>query len=250
MFSRFMKNAPVAVAALAFVLLQACSSLPDKLIWKNDDTGEQQATKSKNVGKGIVPEGLRHGPTTPITPEDAKRTAMSRAKVVDIQEPGKNRTEKKYFDLVDERSSVTLAPVIDKSARPVRIVTYDNNSMAKDFRMRFGVIWGRTIEALMEIPLQTVDRSSGIIVTDWVVDTAGATSGFLNMQSAGKRVVRYKYTIHIIDRGSMTRIKVIPFTQTLNDRKWMPAKPGLVVTTRMFNRIELELGVPLASERD
>jgi len=241
-----------ALGAALFFGAQGCASLPEKLIWKNDDADQTKIERDRSKESEVTPKGLESGHETPITSEEARRTALSRPKVVNIEDLDSKQTNKKYFDVVDKRSEANLAPVIDKTARAVRVVTYDNNSVQKDYRMRFGVVWGRVIEALLELPLNTVDRSSGVIVTDWIYDEANAARGLLSFNPLGSQQlkIRYKYTIRILDRGNLTQIKVVPFAQVVKDRQWAPVKASIVVTDRMFSRVDRELAVPLPSERN
>lgn len=238
-------------AALFGLTAAGCESLPESLIWKNPDADQTRASRDQAKPSEITPRGLEGGMATPISAEEARRTALSRPKVVSVEEPGKTKTEKKYFDVVEERQQTEAAPVIDEAARPVKIVTFDNNSVQKDYPMTFNVAWGRLMEALLELPLSTVDRSSGLIVTDWVRDESAGAAGLmgLNPFAGSSQAVRYKYTIRALDRGGMTQVKVVPHAQIVSGQQWTPARPSLTVTERMFTRIERELAVPLPSER-
>ncbi len=247
-----LKGSVFFLGALFLLSGPGCSSVSDKLIRKNKDADQTRIKREKEKGVEVTQKGLEGGLSTPIASEEGNRTSVSRPRVVKVEEVGKRRRGKKYFEVVDDRHKTELAPAIDKAARPIRIVTYDNNSVQRDYRMRFGVAWGRVIESLLELPLSVVDRSSGLIVTDWIMDQADVSEGasLLNPFGAKEQSVRYKYTIRMLDRGNMIQIKVIPFTQVIKDMRWTPAKPSVVVADRMFVRIERELSVPLPSERD
>ncbi len=243
----------VVMAATAIVFSGgACSSTSDKPFGKNRDADQTRLKREKERWDEVTPKSLETGLSTPIASGDSDGTALSRPKIVKVQEIENPRSGKKYFDVVDERTkSSPLAPPVDKSARAVRITTFDNNSVQKDYPMRFGIVWGRALESFLELPLNTVDRSSGIIITDWITDRAGASGGLsLSLFGAKDKIVRYKYTVRILDRGAMTQIKVIPFIQVAKDKRWITAQPGLSVAEAMFRRIERELRVPLPSERN
>ena len=240
-----------ALSAL-FLTAIGCESLPSGLIWKNEDADRTHAKRQSEKGEEVSPARLETRPVSPITPEDAQRTALSRPKVVKVQEVGnRSGANKSYYDVVDERSQATLAPVIDESARPTRIVTYDNNAIQKDYPMRFGVVWGRIIESLLEMPLDTVDRSSGIITTGWIYDQRANAGDLLSLNpfNLAQTKVRYRYTVRVLDRGDMTQIRVVPFAEVVTGTRWDYAKPSLIITNRMFERLEQELAVPLPSER-
>ena len=244
----------VALAVLGALSSGAgCASLPDKLIWKNEDADRTQARRKNGLSGEVAPSGLEKGLSSPITPEEAKKTALSRPKVVKIQELGENKKSgKPYFEVVDEGAQkALLAPVIDESARPTRVVTYDNNAVMKDYPMRYGVVWDRAIDSLLELPLRAVDRSSGIITTGWLYDERKDSGDLLSLNpfGAAEQRVRYRYNVRFIDRGSVTQIKVVPFAEVVRGRRWEKARPSIVITNRMFERIEREISIPLPGER-
>ncbi len=246
---RMFTSIACALGAAFIVIGQGCASLPDQLIWKNEDADQTAAKRKNDEQSEVTPEKLKTGLSSPITSDDAKRTPLSRPKVVKTELLGNEQGGKKYFDVVDKRPDIELAPETDPNANPVRVVTYDNNSVEKDYRLRFGVVWGRLIEAMLKLPLDTVDRSSGIIITGWIIDRSGPND-VMNFLGGGDNNIRYKYTIRVLDRGSMTQIKVIPFAQQVKSRRWSTAKPSIIVTNRLFSRIDRELSVPLPNERN
>ncbi len=243
--------AVMAMAAIVF-FGGACSSTSDKNSGKNGDAN--QARLKTDKGAEVTPKSLETGLSSPISAEDSGETPLSRPKIVKVQEIDNPKSRKKYFDVVDERAkSGALAPPVDNSAKAIRITMFDNNSIQKDYPMRFGIVWERALESFLELPLHAVDRSSGIIITDWITDTDRTGSGgdlSLRLFGAKDKIVRYKYTIRIMDRGDITQIKVIPFTQVTKGKNWIAAKPGLSVAEAMFHRIESELRIPLPSERN
>lgn len=243
--------ARIALAAF-FITVTGCESLPQKLIWKNEETGGPAAGRGAEPGgETVAPAGLVKAPPSPITPEEARRTALSRPKVVKIQELGEGKSAgSSYYDVVEEKSAGALAPTIDENARPVRVVTYDNNAVEKEYPLSFGVVWERMLEAFLDMPLETVDRSSGIIITDWIYDQR-SEQGLLSLSplNALDTQIRYRYTVRAMDRGVTTRVMVVPFAQVIESRRWTPAKPSIVITNRLFERIDSELAVPLPRER-
>lgn len=239
-----------AAITLGF-LASGCASLMDTLIWKNEETGPRQTKKSPTDKSGeITPSGLEAEKVNPIAPDDAVKTALSRPKVVKVEESAAAGAGRQYFDVIDERAQGSLAPVIDAGAKPTRTVIYDNNAAQKDYPIRFGVAWNRVIEGLLDTPIDTLDRSSGVIITGWIYDERKNASAELSLTpfSGGGTRVRYKYTIRALDRGNVTQIKIVPFAEVIQGQKWEKATPSLLVTNRMFERIEKELAVPLPFE--
>lgn len=232
------------------LLPSGCVSLSDTLIWQNEETGSKQTKKGAADKSGeIIPAGLEGEKVNPITPDDSVKTALSRPKVVKVEESSSAGAGRSHFDVIDERAQGSLAPVIDAGAKPVRTVTYDNNSIQKDYPIRFGVAWNRVIEGLLDTPLDTVDRSSGLIITAWILDERKDTTGMtLTPFGGADKKVRYKYTIRALDRGNVTQIKIVPFAETVQGQRWEKARPSLLVTKKMFERIERELAVPLPFE--
>ena len=239
------------MAAITLGLLtNGCASLTDTLIWKNDETGPKQAQKGHtDKSDEVTPSGLETERVNPIAPDDAVKTALSRPKVVKVEESASAGAARPYFDVIDERASGSLAPMIDAGAKSVRTVIYDNNAVQKDYPIRFGVAWNRVIEGLLDTSLDTVDRSSGVIITGWIYDERKSASGMtLDPFGGSEKKVRYKYTIRALDRGNVTQIKVVPFAEVVQGQRWEKAKPSLLVTNRMIERIEKELAVPLPFE--
>lgn len=232
------------------LLANGCASLSDTLIWQNEETGPKQTQKGAADKSGeITPSSLEGERVNPIASDDSVKTALSRPKVVKVEESSAGGAGRPHFDVIDERAQGSLAPVIDAGAKPVRTVTYDNNSMQKDYPIRFGVAWNRVIEGLLDTPLDTVDRSSGLIITGWIVDERKDTGGMTITPFGGAdKKVRYKYTIRALDRGNVTQIKIVPFAETVQGQRWERARPSLLVTKKMFERIERELAVPLPFE--
>ncbi|MBF0292103.1 MAG: hypothetical protein HQK86_08100 [Nitrospinae bacterium] len=232
------------------LMASGCASLSDTLIWQNEDTGSKQGKKGAVDKSGeIIPAGLEGERVNPIASDDSVKTALSRPKVVKVEESTAVGAGRSHFDVIDERAQGSLAPVIDAGAKPVRTVTYDNNSMQKDYPIRFGVAWNRVIEGLLDTPLDTVDRSSGLIITGWILDERKDTAGMTITPFGGAdKKVRYKYTVRALDRGNVTQIKIVPFAETVQGQRWEKARPSLLVTKKMFERIERELAVPLPFE--
>lgn len=244
------KRALMILTALSTLSFASCAAMPDKLIWKHENENDKNKSKAEKLkeksGGEVTPKGLKKSHTTPITPEEAKRTALSRPQIVKIEELDENKRGGKYFDVVEDPAAVSLTPAIDEAAKPTRVVTYDNNSVQKEYPMAFGVAWGRIIEAMLETPLDAVDRSSGVIITDWIRDQSAQAQNMLAINPfapGGGRIIRYKYTIRVMDAGAVTKIKVTPFAEYVKDRTWKPIMPSLLVTKRMFTRIERELKI-------
>lgn len=208
-----------------------------------------ESKKGKNEND-VSPSGLAKSPVNPIAPAQARRTSVSRPKIVMVQDMTEgDASKRKYFDVVDKTRELDNEPAEDESARPIRIVTYDNNAIQKSYPMEFGKAWRRALEAMLEMPLNTVDKSSGVITTEWVYDKAKGSNDILSFAMLGSKTasVRYKYTVRILDGGSFTAIKVVPFAQVRKAQQWDTALPNIVVTKKMFERIELELRTPLAN---
>jgi len=248
-----LKIGAVTIATAIVFSLGACSSTSDK--HSENGRSVSHAGAKSDKGAEVTPKSLETGLSSPISAEDSGGTALSRPKIVKVQEIDNPKSGRKYFDVVDDRAhkDKPLAPLVDKSVRAIRITMFDNNSIQKDYPMRFGIVWERALESFLELPLHAVDRSSGIIITDWITDTDRASAkDFLSLRIFGAKdkIVRYKYTVRIIDRGDITQIKVIPFTQVTKGKNWITAKPGLSVAEAMFRRIESELSTPVPSKRN
>jgi hypothetical protein len=141
--------------------------------------------------------------------------------------------------------------VIDEPARAIRAITYDDNSIAKDFPISFGILWERIIEGVINMPISTIDRSSGVIATTWMYDQRTNKSMLDSLSPFGSNPrVRYKYVLRVVDMGNITRVRVVPFAQTIAAGVgWTGAKASLLVSEKFFERIEKELMIPVSSRR-
>ncbi len=223
-----------------------------QMIWDSKkDSKKAPSTSDENMPE-VAPEGIDKNRTNPISPPEESRTSVSRAKIVSVQKFGEDEQgQRQYFEVIDETKEQMGKAKADPLAQPVRIVIYDNNSIQKDYPMEFGVAWGRTLEAMLDMPLSTIDKSSGIITTAWLYDKAKVDSGsaamsFLTSTSAP---VRFKYTVRLLSRGGMTQIKVVSHAEVRKAQQWATVRAKLVVTEKLFDRIELELRTPIFSDR-
>lgn len=250
------RNAVYVLWAGVFALgLSSCASLPDTLIWKTGDADKTVPGKARPAGEEkaaeITPVGLEETRVNPLSAEEVARTALSRPKVVKVEEAGlANGANRRYFEVVDEKSQASSAPAADEGAKPVRVVTYDNNALQKDYNIKFGSVWSRIVETIVDLPLNTLDRSSGMIITGWIYGERMDKNAIVSINPFGAdTVIRYRYNVRVADKGAMTQIKVVPFAEAFKGGKWGESKPSLVITNRLFNRIERELAVPLSSEQ-
>lgn len=236
---------PVFIAA---TLMAGCSMLT----WDSKQGSKKEPSVSDENMPEVAPEGIDKNQTNPISPPEESRTSVSRAKIVSVQKFGEDEQgQRQYFEVIDETKKQIGKAKADPLAQPVRIIIYDNNAIQKDYPMEFGVAWGRTLEAMLDMPLSTIDKSSGVITTAWVYDKAkldsgSATMSFLTSVSAP---VRYKYTVRLLSRGGMTQIKVVSHAEVREAQQWATVRPKLVVTEKLFDRIELELRTPIFSDR-
>jgi len=239
----------VLPAVLFAFIVSGCST--PKLIWGHDETGKAKSETHGEGSGGVTPAGLKANKVNPIATKDGLRTTLSRPKILKVEQLKGTAGSRKYFEVIDETAKGSSTPLIDESANPTKVFTYDNNAVQKDYPMRFSVAWSRALEAILDTPLSTVDRSSGVIITEWVVDKMKSSTVLDVLTPVNTRsfAIRYRYTIRMLDRGSYTQIKVIPFAEVRDGRKWVNAKPSIVVTNSMFDRIEQELRTPLAGEQ-
>ncbi|MBI5814729.1 MAG: hypothetical protein HZB29_03875 [Nitrospinae bacterium] len=250
-----LRNAALILAA-AFTMAgtSSCASMTDSLIWKTEDAdkpmpGKPAQAKQEKAAE-ITPVGLEETRINPISPEETARTALSRPKVVKVEEAGLgNGANKRYFEVVDEKAQTPSGAAVDEGAKPTRVVTYDNNSVLKEYNLKFGVAWNRIVDTVVDLPLTTLDRSSGMILTGWIYDERKDKDALISINPfGGDAVIRYRYNVRIADKGASVQIKVVPFTEVFKGTRWEEAKPNIVVTDRLFKRLERELAIPLASE--
>jgi len=117
------------------------------------------------------------------------------------------------------------------------------NALSKSYRQPYNKVFEAVLESMLYLPVEAVDKSAGIITTGWTrkQDFNKDTLGSINVFGDGVRLVRYRYSVRIYDRGEETIIKVIPFAQVTKNRRWIDGNPSVVISEKLMQKIILEM---------
>jgi len=207
---------------ITLISLSACGSMP-KMFW---DTDEDSTSVQDSRGPLNLPPELRGELTLPAVDEDAPLTA-------------------------------TAAPLPEKYEV---IVTKAGKKVALNARL-YDVMAGQLLSSVvdamtqMNLPVNSVDSSSGIITTDWVRkgDSALSDSILGSIGMSRISIIRYRFIVRIFrlkEGGShSSRAEVHLLTQAYQNGHWLNKRSLPKRTDELFSAIEDQVArIPLKSK--
>jgi hypothetical protein len=112
------------------------------------------------------------------------------------------------------------------------------NSLTRVFTLEYAKGFDKVVEAMFTFSLISVDKGSGVIITDWIVDNPKNQGDMMGVDLfGGSRAVRYKYMVKVSDSNGATEVTVAPHAQYTKDRKWVDATPKIVVAETLMKKI-------------
>lgn len=252
-----------ALCAAAFMLASCGTIFPDKL-WYPVDSGdpkkkEQKAETPKPAPAAEQPKRAPQAGEQDTPPEEgdavvfgeapkAKNPPADTAPAAKPAETGSSPSSsetKAAMPEKPERLANPLAMIMpapdQKTAAPPPVEARDNplgvNALARTFNAPYDQAWEKTIEVMLAAPLTAVDKSSGVIITEWMVQQRAGGGMGAGLFSDGQRTIRYKYAVKLYDRGGATEVAVIPYTQYTEGRQWLDGKPRRMVSEHLMRLI-------------
>jgi len=219
-----------------------CSMFPDRLIYPNDMKTIKPKKETVTVkdepaeGEGIEVVGGEQTVEEASPGEEVVFGSASKpAEVVGEkdEEPDYANYSEKEEKILTQRERKRLGKVkAHKSSKGY-------NALTKTFPIGYDQLWDDAVETMLFLPLKTIDKSSGIIVSDWTMnqDIGAAAMAASNIFGDGIRIIRYKYTVRVYDHGDSAEITVIPFAQVSKNRRWHEAKPAMAITKKLMRKI-------------
>jgi hypothetical protein len=195
----------LAVSGIFLILLgNSCSILPKQLIYPHEEKVPKQASQAGAVVGAPSKGGLKEN------------------------EPG-------FADKIMKAKKIEM-PGVESEGKW-------KNALTKTYPLPYGTVFDTVLESILYLPIETVDKSAGIITTGWKRDTDLTKEALvaINVFGDGVRLVRYKYSVRVYDRGEKTKITVIPFAQVTKNRRWIDGNPSVAITEKLMQKIIQEM---------
>jgi len=228
------------------VSIAGCSMLPDRLIYPNDMKTVKPKEETVTIkdepakGEGVEVVGDEQAAEEPSPGEEVVFGSASKpAEVV-----GKKDEVSDYANYSEKEEKVLTQR---EKKRIPRVKAHKSgkgyNALTKTFPIGYDQLWDDVVETMLFLPLKTIDKSSGIIVSDWTMnkDIGSAAMAASNIFGDGIRLIRYKYTVRVYDHGDSAEVTVIPFAQVSKNRRWHEAKPAVAITEKLMRKIISEV---------
>ncbi len=221
-----------------------CSMLPDRLIYPNDMETLKPKKETVTIkdepaeGEGMEAAGGEQAVEEASPGEEVVFGSASKPAEVEVggkkdEVPNYANYSEKEGKILTQRETKRLPKVkAHKSGKGY-------NALTKTFPISYDQLWDDVVETMLFLPLKTIDKSSGIIVSDWTMkrDIGAAAMEASNIFGDGMRIIRYKYTVRVYDHADSAEVTVIPFAQVSKNRRWHEGKPAIAITNKLMRRI-------------
>ncbi len=226
-----------------------CSGfLPDRLVYPNNMPDPKQRTKKAN--EEVKPAAEQAPPAKAVAQPESVSATNEKDTVLFGEAPSgagaqpaavKKATTKSW----DESNAPPPRDINGKAPAAAAVVAQPSelapNALTRTFDVEYPKGWDKTLEAMFVLPVMSVDKASGVIITDWIVDKP-AYDGGLNLFGSGVRSVRYKYLVKVYDRGGKTEVSVASQAQYSGSGGWISGTPKVIVSERLMKRIVEAIG--------
>lgn len=259
-----MKKLKAAMTLCAVALfLASCGSILPGTMWYPVDTAappikkEQKADAAKPAPPAGKPSQVAagEGQDTPLAEGDAvvfgeaPNAKEASSGPAPAARSSANSANKVALPENPERLANPLAmimPALDQKVVPLppvdaRESSLGNNALARTFAIPFDHAWEKTMEVMLAAPITVVDKSSGLIVTEWMVQQRIGGGVGVTIFGDGQRTVRYKYAVKIDNRDGAADVTVIPYTQYSEGRQWVDGKPRRMISEHLMRLIVAKL---------
>ncbi|MBI5636473.1 MAG: hypothetical protein HZA03_00725 [Nitrospinae bacterium] len=253
----------ITLCAAAFMLASCGTIFPDKLWYPVDSDDpkkkEQKAEAPKPAPAAEQPKQAPQIEEQGAPPEEGDAVVFGEAPKAKGQpsdtapaakpaetgsSPSSSGTKvpmpEKPEQLANPLAMIMPAPD-QKTVPPPPVEARENplgvNALARTFGASYDQAWEKTIEVMLATPLIVIDKSSGVIITEWMVQQRAGGGIGAGLFSDGQRTIRYKYAVKLYDRGGNTEVVVIPYTQYTEGRQWLDGKPRRMISEHLMRLI-------------
>lgn len=256
------------LCAAAFLFASCGTVLPNKVWYSADDTAAPPKKEQKTEAPAPAPavekpaQAVRADEQAPPLEEgDAvvfgeapkpkekgapadTATAAKPAEPVASPAPAQSGNKPPLPEKPERRANplAMIMPSLDQKVVPpppveARESCLGVNALARTFALPYGQAWEKTMEVMLSAPLIVIDKSSGVIITEWMVQQRLDGGIGVSIFGDGQRTVRYKYAVKLNDRGNETEVTVIPYTQYTEARQWLDGKPRKAISEHLMRLI-------------
>ncbi len=240
------KTKAAAIFIITALLCASCGSIfPDKLWYPV----EGDAPKAKNEPKAEAPKAPPAAERSQPAPQAAEQNvpveegdavmfgdapkakaenssgAAAPAAAVNPGEPAKTQQMEQLANPLAMIMPIPGEKVVPPPPVEARESSLGVNALARTFALPYDAAWGKVLEVMLAAPLTVVDKSSGVMITEWMIQQSAGGGMSFGLFGDGQRVIRYKYAVRVYDRGGSAEVVIIPYAQYTGGRQWIDAKP-------------------------
>ncbi len=257
-------KAALILCATALLTASCGSVLPDKLWYPNEPSAPPPKKEQKADAPKPAPAVEKPPQAAPVEEPDApleegdavifgeapkntaaaSGTATAAAPVAAGTSPQASDDKASVKDKPERQANplAMIMPPPDKKPVPLppveaRDSSLGVNALTRTFAMPYNDAWEKTMEVMLGAPLIAVDKSGGIMITEWMVQQRMGGGIGAGLFGDGQRTVRYKYAVKLYDRGGNTEVAVIPYTQFTEGRQWLDGKPRRIISEHLMRLI-------------
>jgi len=250
----------LSISFIAGILYGCGSILPDKFIYPNDMKSEDMrkdnisdeeigfSNEKKPEKQQTVAVNKDYSDEEANDPVEAGDTTLFGEQSENNTTPAKEE-KKSYINYKHTDPNAIPRPIANRKKKKhefKNVVPSDKgyNALSKTYNMPFDKLWDEILEIMLSLPIENIDKNSGIILSGYTENMTGleAAATQINPFSDGSRLVRYKYTVKLYDYGDSSEVVVIPFAQVSKNRRWHEGKPAVEITKKLMRIIVRRLG--------
>ena len=155
-------------------------------------------------------------------------------------EKGSAQKAKEEKEKKRKASSSAENPCSKLSSKGSELESSERNIISRDYSLPFERSWNGAIEFFLNTPLTSVDKSSGVIITEWIYGNQSRKKmEITDPFSGGKRKTRHRYTVWIRDINGKTTVTVATsFQKAVAGAGWISSPPKSEITTVLLEHLD------------
>lgn len=116
----------------------------------------------------------------------------------------------------------------------------ESHVVSRDYPLPFETVWERALEVVLSVPLSSVDKNSGVIITEWIYGSDTRKNVEITDPFSGGAIkTRRKYTVLIKSKGAETKVKVASnFQKEKEETDWISYPSAPENATLLLERLD------------